>query len=296
VGGLGALFWIRWFRNAFPLLVLMAVPPVYMYQRASGNWDGEWLKATAAAVFGEERGHSLATRIDAENKLTEKALRPAPPDPPCDTWFGRGKWDPLDPGRAPWRIYDEYYKKDANGVDMLVRRDMAPTDGLWVITLGTYGLIGLISLTVTVLLPALLLWRKVPLRFWDHPMAAAAAAASVMLVLHMSDNLLNAMVNPIFILALGGISGIGPSIRKAWQAQARGFAPVYPPGYAAAAPAGPAAYGQAAYGQAAYAQPAYAQGGYGPRYAATRPAGTKPVVPANPAAGASAEPGQVPWR
>src|SRR5436305_836978 len=48
--GLGTLFWIRWFRNPLPLLVLIAIPPVYMYQRASVHWAGEWLKAQAVKM------------------------------------------------------------------------------------------------------------------------------------------------------------------------------------------------------------------------------------------------------
>ena len=36
---------------------------------------------------------------------------------------------------------------------------------------------------------------------------------AVLLVLHMVDNLLNGMINPLFMLALGGVSAIGPAVR-----------------------------------------------------------------------------------
>ena len=70
-----------------------------------------------------------------------------------------------------------------------------------------------ILLTITILLPALILWRRVPLKYWHHPLVAPAAAMALLLITHMIDNLLNGMVNPIFMLALGGISAIGPAIR-----------------------------------------------------------------------------------
>ena len=236
--GLGTLFWIRWFRNALPLVVLVAVAPVYMYQRASQNWDGEWLKEKATKIFGEERGQSLATRIDAENKLTERALVEAP-----DKWFGFGKWDKDNPNVAPWRIYEVYEKenkalafeeskyvrhKDGRIVKKTweipgplreVRKDKSITDGLWVITLGQYGLASLIAFTVSLLLGAVIMMMRVPMRFWDHPMVAAAAALSILLVLDMCDNLLNGMLNPVFVLAAGGVCGIGPSVRKMWKQQ-----------------------------------------------------------------------------
>ena len=211
-----------------------------MYQRASLNWDGEWLEAQAFKMFGEERGQSLATRIDAENQLTQHALEDAP-----DKWFGFGKWDIDDPDVVPWRINEIYYrenkilatehmkyvknkkgkliKKKWNEPGPLYRvvKDRTITDGLWVITLGQFGLASLIALTVTLLLGAVIMLIRVPMRFWDHPMVAPAAALAVLLVLDMSDNLLNGMLNPVFILCLGGICGIGPSVRKIWKAKAQ---------------------------------------------------------------------------
>jgi hypothetical protein len=47
---------------------------------------------------------------------------------------------------------------------------------------------------------------------------------AILLAIHMSDHLLNAMINPVFMIALGGISAIGPSIRKMYNAQKRAAA------------------------------------------------------------------------
>ena len=52
-------------------------------------------------------------------------------------------------------------------------------------------------------------------------MAAPAAACAVLLVLHMCDNLLNAMVNPIFICAIGGLCALGTRATQPRPAAAR---------------------------------------------------------------------------
>ena len=205
--GLATLFWMWGLRNSLPLLVLIAFTPLYMVLRTTGTFTGQSLVDLSAAVFNEDRAQSLQTRIDAENLLTERAMeRPG---------FGWGRWNPDDPRRPKWRVYNEKGK------------DIAVTDGMWVITMGTTGLVGLFSATAVILLPVLLLRRRVPVAWWAHPMAAPAAALAMILVLHMLDNLLNAMLNPIFVMAIGGIGALG-TVRQPAPQQQRGFQVVTP--------------------------------------------------------------------
>jgi len=200
LAGLGTFYWIRQFRNALPLMAMILFIPAYVGLRASATWSGQNLVNAAQSVFGEDRAASLQTRLDAENLLTEKALKqPA---------FGYGRWNRN-------RVYDE------NG------RDAAITDGLWVIVLGQNGITGLASITLTILMPALLYWWRCPPRWWMHPMAAPGAAFAVLLPLHMLDNLWNAMVNPIYVLIIGGMVALGASARRAQpRRQPGGFAVV----------------------------------------------------------------------
>lgn len=184
--GLGTLLAIRFLRTPIPLVGLILVAPVYMTLRASGYWNGDWALEKSAEVFGEERTKSFNVRVKAENMLAAKAME--------QPWFGWGRWNRN-------RVVD------ARG------NDATPIDGLWIITLGTCGVIGLMALTVVILLPPLLVWRRCPLKLWYHPGVAAAAAIAVLLVLHMIDNILNAMLDPAFTLALGGLAGVQPSIR-----------------------------------------------------------------------------------
>ena len=198
VAGLATFYWIRHVRTALPLLAMIAFIPAYVALRSSATWSGQNLVDVANVIFNETRAASLQTRLDAENLLTEKALRkPA---------FGYGRWNRN-------RVYDEK------------GRDIAITDGMWVIVLGQAGFTGLAAITTAILLPALLYWRRCPTKWWMHPMAAAGASFAVLLPLHMVDNLWNAMLNPIYVLVIGGLMALGAGVRRVAPVQEpQGFA------------------------------------------------------------------------
>ena len=151
-----------------------------MVVRAEGLWHGEQA-VVAARALSEERARSLEFRLENEDLILTRALE--------KRWFGWGGW-----GR--WRVRDDE------------GRDITISDGLWVIALGETGLVGLASLTAMILLPVVLLLRRVPAARWGHPAAAPAAALAVLLVLYMLDSLANAMPNPIYMLAAGGLGGL----------------------------------------------------------------------------------------
>ena len=179
-GGLAVLFVSRWTRTTFPLLCLVMAAPLYMGLRVSGYWTGDGLVAVSSSVMNKERAGSLKYRMENEDMLAAKAMQ--------QPLFGWGGW-----GRA--RVYDE------KGGDLSV------TDGLWVIALGSHGLVGLVSLTGMLLLPGFLLWRRYPPAQWATPALASMAALAVVTTLYMIDNLPNGMVNPIFTVAAAGMTG-----------------------------------------------------------------------------------------
>lgn len=178
--GLGALYVATKSRARWPIIALIAVAPCYMTLRATGVWDGMNLVGLVTTLAGEDRAESLETRFTNENLLTKRAFQK-----PVFGWAG---W-----GRS--RVYDRHGK------------DISITDGMWVIALGKNGLVGLLSLTAAILLPVWLTLKRFPIRFWAHPRVAPAAAMAVVLVLYMVDNLLNAMINPVFMLVAGALAG-----------------------------------------------------------------------------------------
>ena len=199
--GVAALFAIKWTKTALPLYCLIAFSPLYMFVRTTGIVDGTQPVEWATAIFGAERAQSLETRMKSENSLTAHAMQ---------KWkFGYGRWAPGSRTGPTWMPRDPDTGKKT-----------AIPDGMWAMTMAINGLTGLAALTASILLPPLLLRRRVPPRWWAHPMAAPAAACAVLLTLHMADNMLNAMLNPIFICCIGGLCALGTKVA---QTQQRGF-------------------------------------------------------------------------
>ncbi|MDJ0729720.1 MAG: O-antigen ligase family protein [Crocosphaera sp.] len=195
VFGMIILFIAKWFRSNVPLLVLMIGISLYLCLASTGNFstkNAEPLLATISNTLGENRAGSLEFRLDNEEILVERALeRPI---------FGWGGW-----GRN--RVYDY------NSEGVLV--DISTTDSLWIIVYGVRGIVGLVSLYASFLLPVFIFaTRRYPPKFWFHPQVAPATVLSVVIVLYMLDNTLNAMFNPIFTLISGGITGLVVTVPK----------------------------------------------------------------------------------
>lgn len=167
----------RVLRSPIPVLCLVLLAPTYMVTRTIGGWDGSQV-VSAAELVNKERAFSIRTRVDSENILSKKALhRPV---------FG-------------WGGHSRSLVINARG-----RKEAIP-DGFWVIAMGTNGVVGLASITLVLLLPAVMLVRRLPARYWSEASAAPAAMFAVLLALWMLDNLLNAMLTPIYPLIAGGV-------------------------------------------------------------------------------------------
>lgn len=183
-------------RTPWVLIGVMLAIPLYILTQGVNVWPGDVAVDFATGLFGSERAQSLSYRYFNEEMLTEKARQ---------QWlFGWGGW-----GRQ------------------LVRQEWGPTtvpDSLWVIVFGKFGAVGLIGLVGSLLLPGLLYLRRYGAWLWGHPNLAPAAVFSTILVLYMFDGLLNAMINPIYMLLAGGLMGIYVSVpqleRRLTSAQA----------------------------------------------------------------------------
>jgi hypothetical protein len=89
--------------------------------------------------------------------------------------------------------------------DSGIGRAHAVPDGLWVLVLGTTGGIGLTALTFVILLPPILFLIRFSPREWLDPLVAPTAMFAVLLSVYMIDCLVNAMVNLIYVVSLGGL-------------------------------------------------------------------------------------------
>ena len=179
--GVGVLFLTRWLHTYVLLFALVASPIVYMYARGAGIWEGKNVVSLIDRYVQAQRAESLAFRFENETLLLARAAqRPV---------FG-------------WGPNDNFLVKRPDGTIESV------PDGFWVIALGTVGRVGLIAIYTAMLLPLLLLPRRVRAGDLDAPLLAGVGIVALIIVLHSIDNLMNAMLNPLFIISLGGLTGI----------------------------------------------------------------------------------------
>lgn len=196
--GLTALVALRWTRTRLVLIALVAAAPAYMSLRAAGLWDGHHLVAAAEQFLSPDRVDSLRFRLDNESVLATHAMR--------RPGFGWGRWNRNRPDQA----------------------DAGPTttDGLWIIVLGQNGIVGLAALSAVCLLPPALLFTRCRPAALITPPVAPLTVLALLLVLYLLDCLMNAMVNPIYLLAAGGLGGfLATTTRPAPPARAHPTTP-----------------------------------------------------------------------
>ncbi len=187
--GVVVLCTAKWLRTALPLLVLIIMIFSYILMGANGaitSERSEQIVAIAEDVAGADRAHSLDFRFSNEEILVGKARQ--------KIIFGWGGWNRN-------RVFDYNYQ------DELV--DTTITDSLWIIAFGVNGLVGLMAIFGSSLLPALsFFYFCYPASSWFHPKVAPAAMLATITTLYMLDCTLNNQPNPVFTLASGGIAGL----------------------------------------------------------------------------------------
>lgn len=179
----GVAIWstIRSLRSPWPILALAIVPILYIGLRATDSYDGRHVVSIAKTLINVERSTSLQFRLDNEVMLVEKAMRS-----PLYGWGGNGRN----------RIYNE------NGEDITI------VDGFWILVLGNFGFLGLVSIYSAFLCaPVLAVFRFYGKR-WKIEDSGPVIALSILVLIYSIDCLLNAMPNLIYPLALGAVSTV----------------------------------------------------------------------------------------
>ncbi len=190
LAGLFALFVSDLVRRPWPIIVMMVIVPIYLTLQSTSVWPAELTVDFATGLFGEERAQSLEYRYINEERLTEHAR---------SSWlFG-------------WAGHDRQIPDPGWGA-------RAVPDSEWVIVFGKFGAFGLASMLGILFLPVLIFIYKYPVWLWKQRNIAPMAAMSIILVLYMYDFLLNAMVNPMFMLTAGGLMGTFANLPQ-WSQQ-----------------------------------------------------------------------------
>jgi len=178
--GMVLLYSVKRFQVKFLLILVMLVPVFYTYARAREIWQGDEL-VRYVAKFNQDRADSLLYRLHNEDLFIARAWQN-----PIFGWGG-------------WNLFKARDEQD---------NDIGVPDQQWILAFGKTGLIGLISFEAALLIPIIVLLRRVPIRYWAHPAAAGASVMAMVVLLHLLDCLENAMVNPMFMMAAGGLSGL----------------------------------------------------------------------------------------
>lgn len=181
--GIVLYYSIKIIRHPVPLLVLVFLVPIYEYTRATGEFTGDALVEVSTDLFGPDRAQSLQFRLDNENRIIDYVADKKP-------LLGWGTWG-------------EYR----------VGKNTIP-DGLWVITFGKFGIVGLVSMTLMLLTGPTVMLLGLPKKYLCVPDAAPALLLCAILILFTYDCLMNAFPNTIYGLASGGVASVG---RLYWQ-------------------------------------------------------------------------------
>lgn len=166
------------FDRRLPMFLLLCSPIFYVFMRVQGVWDYQGLITFIQQNFDANRAQSLEFRFQNEDVLIRKAIQ--------QPLLGWGGW-----GRS--RVFDEYGK------------DITITDGLWIVEMGTKGLVGVALWLGSFLLPSFEFVRRNRARDWTGPATCLQALVVCIVGISLVDCLLNAMVNSVYTVALGGL-------------------------------------------------------------------------------------------
>ncbi len=185
--GVSVLEGARLTRRRALVLALALIPTVYCAARISG-WNADVIVSLSGKAINAERASSLQYRITMEKVMVERAL--------LKPWLGWGRF-----GRS--FIYDE------------TGRMLTIPDSMWILALGCGGLVRLIALGALLAIPSLMLLRIYPARAWASPSLAPVGAIAVVLLLWSIDDLVNAMMSPVYPMMGGALVSFVLLVRAA---------------------------------------------------------------------------------
>ncbi len=182
IAGFGTVLACRLFRRPWPYLLLALAPSTYCILRATDAWDAQNLIDGVEAI-NADRAYSLSVRIAAESTLTGHARD--------RLWLGWG-------GFGRFRTTET--QTNEKGV---------LADSMWLITFSQNGLFGLLCLLAMHFVGCLVVAGRAPPQRWLEPRFALPGSMALVISLVMVDNLMNNMINPVFLVILGAVVGPG---------------------------------------------------------------------------------------
>ena len=196
--GILILVAVKLLRNSLPLIMLIVGVSAYLFVSFSGVMlpsHIEQIYNFTEQLVGTRRASSLTARLNAEILLAHKGRQ--------KLLFG---WAEHSRTREEFIVKGRVRQYIFTDEGLLVRVKANDTFSSFIF--GQRGLVGIISIYSTFFIPVLLFCRRYPTYLWLNPNIAAAAVLCVVVISYTLDSLLNAHINPVYTLALGGISGL----------------------------------------------------------------------------------------
>lgn len=159
---------VRYTKLQLVLLVLLAIAPLWIATRITGVVSGRSGSSVINTLAGAERARSFEQRLEQEDTIVKVAAK--------KPIFGAGAW----------------------GIG---------ADQLWLLVYRNQGAVGLIAMLLVFSAPMYLVATRCRPGHLALPDAGPLLAFAVISGLYLLDNLLNAMVNPVYMLMAGGVSG-----------------------------------------------------------------------------------------
>jgi hypothetical protein len=166
-------------------VVLFALVVAFPVLRSTDQFPAEAL-VDVAAKRSVERAQSLQYRFENEEVLLEKARE--------RVWFGWGGF-----GRN--RVFDERGK------------DVSVTDGEWIITLGSKGVVGFVGIFGLLLVPILIARRRAP-KIAVQQDRQIVDALTLLVAMNAVDMLPNAVFNVLPIFMAGALAGLSDGMSR----------------------------------------------------------------------------------
>lgn len=180
--GLSILLIGNKFNTTVPGMILIILIISYLTAGINGMIASGFVQESLTNFVGENRAQSVSYRIYNEQIIVIRTRQK-----PILGWGGWG------------RAFD---------TQNIYGHPVVP-DSLWILAYGNHGLVGLISLTSSFLIPVFYfnISKSYPPCMWAKPKISSYAVLAVIIFLYFIDCLLNAMINPIYSLIIGGLYG-----------------------------------------------------------------------------------------
>ena len=181
--GLSSYFLYRYLHVLLPFRILALIFPCYIFLRVTGYMEASSIVSFVDRFFDAERSGSLGIRLVEEDLFIKKTMEHL-----VFGWGGFGRGWPVDPETGQLAI------------EMI--------DAMWLIVFNSFGLLGIVSLSVGMLSGPWMVLRSFRRQELGNLFAQTGPLLLTLVIcVFMIDSLVNSMVNPVYICTSGALLG-----------------------------------------------------------------------------------------